>query len=132
MSDAKATQHYVRELPNTWWTSNSRYTVFFFRELSAIPVAVVVLLQLYLVYQLGQGPEAFGAALEILKSPASVAFHAVALVFVLLHTVTWFRLNAQIMEVRTGETAMNPNVMVVAEYAAWAVISAGIAYVIVA
>ena len=123
---------YRRPVSASLWFSKQSYTLFFFRELSAIPIAAAMLLQLYLVYQIGQGPEAFASAVAVFQHPVVVAFHVVTLAFVALHLYTWFILNARILEIRTGETAVNPMVLIVSSYLGLLAISAGVAYVLMA
>jgi fumarate reductase subunit C len=67
-----------------WWTRKRTYFVFVMRELSSIFVAWFV------VYLL---------LLDWASSPWVTVLNVVALVFVLLHTVTWFNLTPQAMAV---------------------------------
>ena len=83
-----------------WWTRKRSYFVFVMRELSSIFVAWFVVFLLLLVYAVGQGESAYQGFLDWAGSPWVVALNVVTLLFVLLHTVTWFALTPQAMEVR--------------------------------
>ncbi len=55
------------------------------------------------VYQLGQGPEAFGAMIEIARNPVSVVLHSLVFGAVLFHSFTWFNLTPKIMPMYVAE-----------------------------
>ena len=42
--------------------------------------------------QLSEGPAAWAAFLELLKSPASIVFQLLTLAFATYHSITWFNL----------------------------------------
>jgi fumarate reductase subunit C len=83
-----------------WWTRKRTYFVFVMRELSSIFIAWFVVYLLLFVYALGQGEAAYERFLDWAAAPWVIALNVVALVFVLLHTVTWFILTPQAMDVR--------------------------------
>jgi fumarate reductase subunit C len=83
-----------------WWTRKRTYFVFVMRELSSIFVAWFVVYLLLFVYAVGRGEAAYQRFLDGASSPWVIALNVVALVFVLLHTVTWFSLTPQAMAVR--------------------------------
>ena len=83
-----------------WWTRKRSYFVFVMRELSSIFIAWFVVYLLLLVYAVGQGEAAYRTFLDWASAPWVVALNVVALLFVLLHTVTWFSLTPQAMDVR--------------------------------
>jgi fumarate reductase subunit C len=83
-----------------WWTRKRTYVVFVLRELSSIFIAWFVVFLLLLVYAVDQGETAYRNFLDWAASPWVVALNVLALAFVLLHTVTWFALTPQAMEVR--------------------------------
>ena len=83
-----------------WWTRRRTYFVFVMRELSSIFIAWFTVYLLLFVYAVGQGETAYRRFLDWASAPWVVALNVVALVFVLLHTVTWFALTPQAMDVR--------------------------------
>ena len=121
---------YVKPISATWWLQRRPYLIFMLRELSSVFVAAYVVLVLVMIHRVSQGPEAYAAFLEMLRSPVAIAFHVIALAFALLHTITWFNLTPQAIAVRRGETRV-PAVMVIApNYVAWVIVSALVAWFI--
>ena len=83
-----------------WWTRKRTYLLFVMRELSSIFIAWFVAFLLLCVSAVGRGDAAYQRFLDWAASPWVVALNVVALLFVLLHTVTWFALTPQAMAVR--------------------------------
>jgi fumarate reductase subunit C len=117
---------YLRKVPKSWWLSQGRYTSYMVRELTCVFIAAYTVLVLIGLYRLSQGPSAYEAFLEALQSPLGIVFHAAALVFALIHTVTWFALAPKAMPLRIGEQAVPASAIVMAHYAIWIVVSAGL------
>jgi fumarate reductase subunit C len=106
-----------------WWTRKRSYFVFVMRELSSIFVAWFVVYLLLLVYAVGQGEAAYRRFLDWASSPWVTVVNVVALVFVLLHTVTWFNLTPQAMAVRVRGRRVPAWQIIVGQYAGLAVVS---------
>jgi fumarate reductase subunit C len=88
---------------------------------------VVTLLQ---VRALAQGPAEYAASQQWLRSPFILALNAVSFLFVLFHAITWFNLAPKAMAVRVRGKRL-PNLAISGpNYVAWAVISAGVAWVL--
>ncbi len=122
---------YVRPVPALWWLKRRPYTLFIIREATAIFVGLYCLILLALLYALGRGESAYAGMLALLKSGPAIALHAVALVFTLYHSVTWFNLAPKAIVVPMGEGRVPEALIAGANYAAWAVVS-GILYWIIA
>lgn len=122
---------YRPEMSSTWWLKSKRYFLFMLRELSSLFIAVFVLVFLYELYLLSEGPEAHGLLQGSLRAPAPVAFYLVAFFFAVYHTVTWFQAASKIQVVRLGSRTMPGWMMVSGALGAWIVISAAVtAYLI--
>ena len=117
---------YHRKLPKSWWLQKGRYTSYMVREATCVLIAAYTVLVLIGLYRLSQGPAAYDAFLQAVQSPPGVAFHVVALVFALIHTVTWFGLAPKAMPLRMGEQAVPAGAVVLAHYAVWVVVSVGV------
>ena len=74
-----------------WWRRNPFYLWYTLRELSSLAVTAYALVLLAGLARLRQGEAQFDAWREALASPASLGFHAVALLLVLYHAWTWFK-----------------------------------------
>jgi fumarate reductase subunit C len=135
MSDAAPAHRYTlyhprwyrRRVSVWWWLQNRAYARFVLRELTSVFVAFFAGVLLWEVRALVQGPEAHARFLARLGSPLFVALHAVAFVFVLFHAITWFNLAPTAMVVRLGGKRVPDWVIVAANYAAWLVLSAAVA-----
>jgi fumarate reductase subunit C len=78
--------------------------------------------------QLAAGPDAWAAFLELLKSPASIAFHGLALAFAAYHSVTWFNLTPKALPLQRGESFVPDAVISGAHFGLWAALSLAILY----
>jgi fumarate reductase subunit C len=73
------------------------------RELSAIFLAGYTILLVVLVMKVHDGTNAFRDYAHTLRSPALIAVNIVALLFALLHSVTWFQATPTALPPRHGE-----------------------------
>ncbi|MGQ0568405.1 MAG: fumarate reductase subunit C [Armatimonadota bacterium] len=113
-----------------WWLGNRAFTLFVVRELTSVFIAAYVVLVMLLLRNLTLGREAYEAYLRFLGSPGMVVFHLVALAAAVYHSITWFTLSPKAMVVRVGGNRVPPRVIVGANYAAWIVVSAIIAWIV--
>jgi fumarate reductase subunit C len=72
------------------------------RELSSIFVGWFAVFLMIMLFAIGRGEAAYQNFLNWAASPVIVVVNVVALAFLILHTVTWFILTPQAMEVRIG------------------------------
>jgi fumarate reductase subunit C len=113
-----------------WWLESRSYTGFVLRELTSVFVAFFALILLWQVRALGRGPEAYARFLARLRSPLFVTLDALALAFVLFHSITWFNLAPTAMVVRVRGKRVPGLVIAGANYAAWIVLSAAVAAIL--
>ncbi len=104
---------------NTWFLASWPYRLFMLRELSAVFLAVYVVLMLILVSRVHDGEAAYEEYRDFLQSPLVIVFHLVALAFALLHTVTWFQAVPKAIRIRRGEEFVPPQALVGAHMVAW-------------
>ncbi|MCH7866761.1 MAG: hypothetical protein IH881_03630 [Myxococcales bacterium] len=79
------------EMPTTWWTAPGIRTYLLFDATGFIYV-LLGFLAIRLIWALGEGPEAWNAAIETLKHPLYIGFHVLALVSVIFVGVRFFSL----------------------------------------
>ena len=91
---------YRRPVSTWWWLRKRSYFVFVMRELSSIFIAWFVAFLLLFVAAVGRGEADYQRFLDWAAAPWVIVLNVVALIFVLLHTVTWFALTPQAMAVR--------------------------------
>lgn len=129
MGEEMSRKPYVREVPKfRWFFRHPRYLRYMARELSCVFIGAYTLLLVAGLKRLSEGQAAYEAFLDSLGSPASVAFHVIALGFALYHSVTWFNLTPKALPVQVGEDFLPARVIAGAHYAAWALLSAAILF----
>jgi len=115
---------YHRRMPTFWWLRKRTYFVFVMRELSSIFIAWFVLFLLLFVKAVGRGETAYHDFLDWAASPVVVALNVVAAVFLVVHTITWFNLTPQAMDLRVGRRPVPAAAVIAAQYAGLLVVSA--------
>lgn len=85
-----AARTYVRPMGG-WWRKNPFFVRYMLREASALFLSAYALVLLTGLYRLTQGEAPFEAWRASLATPLSIAFHALALLFVAYHALTWFQ-----------------------------------------
>jgi len=107
-----------------WWRRNPYYLWYMLREASCLFVTAYALVLLAGLFRLAQGKQAYEAWLQALASPLSLAFHAVALVLVLYHAWTWFRVMPRTMPfLRIGGRRVPDGFIVASAFASSIVLS---------
>ena len=113
-----------------WWLGNWPYLKFILRELSSIFVAWFVIETLMLVSALSNGLLAYEEYLQFVQNPFVIALNVISLFFLIFHTITWFNLAPKAMAIRMGGKRV-PGILIAGpNYAAWAVVSAAVAWLI--
>jgi fumarate reductase subunit C len=115
---------YRRPISVWWWTRKRTYFLFVMRELSSLFIAWLVCYLLLFIRAVSRGEAAYAHFLDWASSPWLVALNLVAFGFVLLHTVTWFSLTPQAMVVSLRGRRVPAAVIIGAQYAGLAVVSA--------
>ena len=91
---------YRRPVSRVWWAKKPTYLLFLLRELSCVFVAWSVVFLTMLVYAVGRDEASYQRFVNWAASPVVAVVNFVALAFLVLHTVTWFALTPQAMVVR--------------------------------
>lgn len=111
---------YVRPVPASEWVfRHPRYVRYMVREFSCLFIGGWTALMVWGLKALSEGPAAWAAFLQLLKSPAGIVFQLLTLAFALYHSVTWFNLTPK---------ALPLPFVAAAHYAVWALLSAGVLY----
>lgn len=121
---------YHRPIPIFWWLERRSYLVFVLRELSSVFVAWFVVYLLLLIHAVSGGSAEYERFLDRSGHWWVAAINVIALLFVLLHAVTWFGLAPKAIVVLRRGRRVPPPLIAAAHYAAWLVLSAVIAWVI--
>jgi fumarate reductase subunit C len=113
-----------------WWLERPSYFAFILREVSSVFVAWFVLYLLMLIREIAQGDASYRAFLAWSASPPVLALNLVTFGFVVFHAVTWFNLAPKAMVVKVRGRHVPGWAIALSNYAAWAVISAGVAWLL--
>ncbi|MDT5184567.1 MAG: fumarate reductase subunit [Mycobacterium sp.] len=113
-----------------WWAKRRSYLLFMLREISCVFVAWFVVYLLLLVHAIGAGRDSYLRFLDWSANPVVVALNVVALIFVLLHAVTWFALAPSAMVLHIRGRRVPARAVLLGHYAAWLVISAFVAWLV--
>ncbi|MGH3556469.1 MAG: fumarate reductase subunit C [Mycobacterium sp.] len=122
---------YRQPVARNWWAKRRSYLIFMLREISCVFVAWFVVYLLLLVHATGAGRDAYVRFLDWSANPFVVALNVVALVFLLLHAVTWFGLAPRAIVVHIRGHRVAASAILAGHYAAWLVISAFVAWLVV-
>jgi fumarate reductase subunit C len=114
-----------------WWLTKWSYLLFVLRELSSVFVAWFVVFLLFFVRAVFQGEEQYQDFLAWAATPVVVLVNMVALVFLLLHTVTWFGLTPQAVPARVRGRPVPASAVVVSQYVGWVAVSAFVYWIVV-
>ncbi|TDD29826.1 fumarate reductase subunit C [Kribbella turkmenica] len=121
---------YQRPLALFWWLERRSYLLFVLRELSAVFVAWFVVYLLLLVNAVSDGAASYQEFLDWSGRRWVVAVNVLAMLFVLLHAITWFGLAPRAMVIRVRGRRLPPVQVVAAHYLAWLVLSAVVAWLV--
>jgi len=75
-----------------WWKRNPYYLRYLAMEATSILIALYALLLLLGLWRLAQGEAAYESWLAMLRSPPSIALHAILLPVFAYHSYSWFRI----------------------------------------
>jgi fumarate reductase subunit C len=110
-------------MPATWWLTQRSYFLFMLRELSSVFIALFLVVYLFQIYQLSEGPDAYSAFTRKLSSPGWILFHLVALLFALYHSITWFQSSAVVLPLRIGERLISRPIVMALHVGVWVIVS---------
>ena len=114
-----------------WWAGRRSYLIFVLRELSSIFTAWSVVFLLLLVHAVSEGSRQYRQFLNLSSNPWMMALNVITVAFLLFHAITWFSLAPQAMVVRLRGNRVPRSAITGAHYAAWALLSALVAWLIV-
>jgi fumarate reductase subunit C len=121
---------YRQPVNRYWWAKRRSYLLFMLREISCVFVAWFVVYLLLLVYAVGAGRDAYDRFLDFSANPIVVALNIVTFIFVLLHAVTWFASAPRAIVVHLRGRRVPASAVLAGHYAAWLVVSAFIAWLV--
>ena len=98
---------YERPFPVIWWTKSRSYFVFMIREVTSLFVLLFAMRLVQGLIALSKGEVAWNKWVAAASDSTSLAICSVlALLFVLFHSLTWFRAGAIVTPLRIGNFQM--------------------------
>jgi fumarate reductase subunit C len=128
MAEEVSRRPYVRAEGLRWIFRHPRYLRYMAREFSCLFIGAWTLMLVWGLKRLAEGPVAWAAFLELLKTPASIVFHVVALVFAAYHSYTWFNLTPKALPLQLGEEFVPDAAIAGAHFAVWGALSLAVLY----
>lgn len=120
-------KYYRHRMPINWWLGRWNYTWFILRELSSAFVAYWTIVTLMLIAAIAGGPESYARCQAWMATPAVMVVNLIALIFILFHTLSWFRLVPQAMLPRLGGKRTSAVATAAPMYVIWVVASVVVA-----
>jgi len=106
-------------MPSTWWSA-PRIRNYLLFDATGIVYLLAGLVALRMFWALGEGPEAWTAAVEGLSNPLYIAFHALSLVAVVFVCVRFFALFPKSQPKMIGPVKSPPPIVfLLGLYAGW-------------
>jgi|SRR5581483_2554838 len=121
------TRVYHRPMASGWWTRRRNYFMYVVREFTSLPLALWLLWFLYQVQQAQHRAVNYHPTTSI----AFVVFSAIVLFFALYHSITFLSLAGSILRFRVIDRPVPARLIVLAQFALWAIASAVIAAVLI-
>jgi fumarate reductase subunit C len=121
---------YRKPVPTFWWLRRRAYLVFVLRELSGVFIAWFVVFLLLMAGAIAEGSGEYEQFQDWSGQWWVVLLNVIALLFVLLHTLTWFGLAPRAMAVRLRGRRVRPGPIVAMHYLLWALLTAAVAWLI--
>ena len=112
-----------RPVSTYWWLEKWAYFSFILREASCLFVGWFVVYLLLLIIAVGSGSGRYTEFLEWSARPWVLTVNLVSLLFIVYHAITFFVAAPQALVVRVGRTRVPPHLVLAGHYAAWALAS---------
>jgi fumarate reductase subunit C len=123
-------------MPKAWWLTRRTWRLFMLREATCLFVGGYAV---FLVVMLARAHASASAAstpwsefVASLSCPSSLVLHALVLGMACLHTATWFIAAPKALRVYRGEERVPERIVVGAHFAAWFLVSALVALLVLA
>jgi fumarate reductase subunit C len=120
---------YNTRMPIFWWIRKWAHIKFITRELTSVPIALYAIVLLIHIRAVATGPEAYADFLAVLRTPISIALHAVTFLCVIFHSITWFNLAPKALVIRLRNKRLPAALISAINYVAWIIFSATIAWI---
>lgn len=123
MSEPRKPNRYRKPISRLWWLQSRSHLIFAAREFSCIFVAGFVVYILMLVHAVHAGEDRYKNFVTGSGAGWVVAVKGIAVLFLLIHTVTWFNQTPQAFVLRLGGQRVARSWVVTSIYLLWFLLS---------
>lgn len=130
MNETRQQQRYKKPIATFWWFRRPAYLIFALREFSSIFVAWFVVFLLLLIDAVNRGEEQYRQFITWSGNSWISAMNAIAAMFLLLHSITWFSQTPQAFTLRVGRRRIPKIWIGGAIYLLWFLLSTIVAWMV--
>jgi fumarate reductase subunit C len=130
MNQLAQSRRYHQPVSPLWWLRRRSYLLYALRELSCLFVAWFVVYLLLLVSAINTGEDRYQQFLSASTNPWLLLLNMIALLFVVLHAITWFNQTPQAIVIHVHGQRVPRQAIVTSMYLLWTVLSVVAAWII--
>jgi fumarate reductase subunit C len=130
MNQLAPSRRYHQPVSPLWWLRRRSYLLYALRELSCLFIGWFVAYLLLLVSAVNAGEDRYHQFLGASTNPWLLPLNMIALLFVVLHAVTWFNQTPQAIVIHIHGRRVPRQAIVTALYLLWTVLSGMTAWII--
>ena len=119
-----------RHVSTYWWLEKPSYFAFILRESTCLFVGWFAVYLLLLIAAVVDGPDAYARFLAWSASPWMITLNIVSFALMVFHAITFFEAAPQALVVHLGHTRVPGRLVLIGHYAAWAVASAAVIWLL--
>ena len=119
-----------RHVSTYWWLEKPSYFAFILRESTCLFVGWFAVYLLLLIAAVVDGPDAYARFLAWSASPWMITLNIVSFALMVFHAITFFEAAPQALVVHLGHTRVPGRLVLIGHYAAWAVASAAVVWLL--
>ena len=119
-----------RHVSTYWWLEKPSYFAFILRESTCLFVGWFAVYLLLLIAAVVDGPDAYAQFLAWSASPWMITLNIVSFALMVFHAITFFEAAPQALVVHLGHTRVPGRLVLIGHYAAWAVSSAAVIWLL--
>jgi fumarate reductase subunit C len=120
-----------RHVSTYWWLEKPSYFAFILRESTCLFVAWFAVYLLLLIAAVVDGPDAYARFLAWSASPWMITLNIVSFALMVFHAITFFDAAPQALVIHLGHTRVPGRLVLIGHYAAWAVASVVVIWLLV-
>ena len=130
MNQLQQPRRYHQPVSPLWWLRRRSYLLYALRELSCLFIGWFVVYLLLLFSAINAGAGRYQQFLTAGTNPWLLLLNTIALLFVVLHAITWFNQTPQAIVIRIHGQRVPRKAIITSMYLLWTTLSAMAAWII--